>query len=205
MKTNRIILTASMAVFTMACSEKKTEIANMNYPETKKVDTVDTYFGAQVADPYRWLENDTTKETGDWVKAQNDVTFGFLSKIPYRETVKKRLEEIFNYERLSAPFKEGDYFYFYKNDGLQNQSVLYRKKGENGKVEEFLNPNKFKEDGTISLAGVSFSKDGSLAAYQISKGGADWKEAIVLRTSDKTVVEDTIRNIKFGGIAWKGN
>src|SRR6187402_319533 len=205
MRLNKIIPLAGMAALTIACSQKKTEITNMNYPETKKVDTVDTYFGTQVSDPYRWLENDTTKETGDWVKAQNEVTFGFLSKIPYRETVKKRLEEIFNYERLSAPFKQGDYFYFYKNNGLQNQSVLYRKKGENGVAEVFLDPNKFKADGTISLAGVSFSKDGSLAAYQISKGGADWKEAIVLRTSDKTVVEDTMRNIKFGGIAWRGN
>src|SRR6187551_263703 len=185
MRLNKIILSASMAAFTIACSEKKTEIANMNYPETKKVDTVDTYFGTQVSDPYRWLENDTTKETGDWVKAQNEVTFGFLSKIPYRETVKKRLEEIFNYERLSAPFREGDYFYFYKNNGLQNQRVLYRRKGEKGVLEVFLDPNKFKEDGTISLAGISFSKDGSLAAYRISTGGADWTDAIVMRTADK--------------------
>ena len=194
-----------MAALTIACSEKKTEIAKMNYPQTKKVDTVDTYFGIQVSDPYRWLENDTAKDTEDWVKAQNEVTFGFLNKIPYRETIKKRLEQIFNYERLSAPFRQGAYFYFYKNNGLQNQSVLYRMKGENGAVEEFLDPNKFKEDGTISLAGISFSKDGSLAAYQISKGGADWTEAIVLRTSDKTVVEDTMRNIKFSGMSWKGN
>jgi len=205
MKISQIITAGCMAAVTVACSEKKTEIVNMNYPETKKVDTVDTYFGASVSDPYRWLENDTAKDTEAWVKAQNEVTFGFLSKIPYRETVKKRLEQIFNYERLSAPFKQGDYFYFYKNNGLQNQSVLYRKKGENGAVEEFLDPNKFKADGTISLAGISFSKDGSLAAYQISKGGADWTEAIVLRTSDKTVVEDTMRNIKFSGMAWKGN
>jgi prolyl oligopeptidase len=205
MRLNKIILLAGMAVLAIACSEKKTEIANMNYPETRKVDTVDTYFGAQVSDPYRWLENDTTKETGDWVKAQNEVTFGFLSKIPYRETVKKRLEEIFNYERLSAPFREGDYFYFYKNDGLQNQSVLYRKKGESAVAEVFLDPNKFKEDGTISLAGISFSKDGSLAAYRISTGGADWSDAIVLRTADKSIVEDTLTDIKFSGIAWKGN
>ncbi len=200
-----IIPFALLATLVMACVEKKTETANMTYPQTKTVDSVDNYFDTLVADPYRWLENDTSKETGDWVKAQNEITFGFLNKIPYREAVKKRLEEIFNYERLSAPFKHGDYFYFYKNNGLQNQSVLYRKKGENGAVEEFLDPNKFKVDGTISLAGISFSKDGSLAAYQISKGGADWTEAIVLRAADKTVVKDTMRNIKFSDIAWKGN
>ncbi len=205
MKINQIIVAATMAAIVVACSEKKTEITNMNYPETKKVDTVNTYFGTQVSDPYRWLENDTAKDTEDWVKAQNEVTFGFLSKIPYREMVKKRLEEIFNYERLSAPFKEGDHFYFYKNNGLQNQSVLFRRKSEKAEAEVFLDPNTFKVDGTISLAGISFSKDGSLAAYQISTGGADWTDAIILRTADKSVVGDTMNNIKFSGIAWKGN
>jgi len=202
MKSNYAIVL--FAVLAWTCSEKK-ETASMKYPQTQKVDTVDTYFDTQVPDPYRWLENDTAKNTGAWVKAQNEVTFGYLNNIPYREQVKQRLEKIFNYERLSAPFKEGSYFYFYKNNGLQNQSVLYRKLGENGAVEEFLDPNKFKDDGTISLAGISFSKDGSLAAYQISKGGADWTEAIVLKTLDKSIVEDTMRNIKFSGISWRGN
>jgi prolyl oligopeptidase len=189
----------------LACSTKKEETTSMKYPETKKVDTVDTYFGEQVADPYRWLENDTAKETGEWVKAQNDITFGFLEKIPYRETVKKRLEEVYNYERLGAPFKEGEWYYFYKNDGLQNHSVLYRKKGENGTPEVFLDPNTFSKDGTTGLSGVFFTKDGSMAAYLISEGGSDWRKAIVIKTADKSVVEDSLRDLKFTGIAWKGS
>jgi prolyl oligopeptidase len=144
----------------LACStNKKEETTGMKYPETKKVDTVDTYFGEQVADPYRWLENDTAKETAEWVKAQNDITFGFLEKIPYRETVKKRLEQVYNYERLGAPFKEGEWYYYYKNDGLQNHSVLYRKKGETGTPEVFLDPNTFSKDGTTGLSGVFFTKE----------------------------------------------
>ena len=177
----------------------------MKYPVTQKVDSVDIYFGEKVSDPYRWLENDTAKETADWVKAQNDVTFGFLEKIPYRETIKKRLEQVYNYERLGAPSKEGEYYYFYKNDGLQNHSVLYRKKEENGTPEVFLDPNTFSKDGTTGLAGVSFTKDGSMAAYMISEGGSDWRKAIVIKTGDKSVVEDSLRDLKFTGIAWKGN
>ena len=176
----------------------------MNYPETKKGEVTDTLFGTVVADPYRWLENDTTEETAAWVKAQNEVTFGFLESIPYRDDIRKRLEELNNYEKLSAPFQEGEFEYFYKNDGLQNHSVIYRKKGE-GEAEVFLDPNTFSKDGTTRMAGMSFSKDGSRLAYQISKGGADWTEAIVMNASDKTILEDTIRDIKFSGIAWKGN
>lgn len=171
----------------------------------KKVDTVDTYFGEQVADPYRWMENDTTQEVADWVKAENDVTFGFLSKITYRDKVKKRLEALNNYEKIGSPFKKGDYIYFYKNEGLQNHSVLYRKKGDNGTPEVFLDPNTFSKDGTIKLAGLSFSKDGSRIAYQISRGGADWTEAIVIDAADKKQLEDTLKDIKFSGISWKGN
>lgn len=191
-------------LITVACSQKK-ETSSMKYPETKKVDTTDTYFGTSVADPYRWLENDTTKETAEWVSAQNELTFGYLNSIPYRETVKKRLEALYNYERLSAPFKEGNYYYFYKNDGLQNHSVLYRKKEENGVAEVFLDPNTFSKDGTTGLSGVSFTKDGSLAAYLISEGGSDWRKAIVIKTEDKAIVEDTLIDLKFSGIAWKGN
>ncbi len=187
------------------CSSPKEKVSLMKYPPTKKINTIDTLFGTPVNDPYRWLENDTAKATGDWVKAQNEVTFGFLDKIPYRATIKKRLEALYNYERLSAPFKEGDFYYFYKNDGLQNQSALYRKKGEDGTPELFLDPNTFSKDGITSMAGISFSKDGSLAAYQISEGGSDWRKVIVIKTTDKTVVEDTLRDVKFSGLAWKGN
>jgi prolyl oligopeptidase len=188
----------------LGCSKPKEQIAMMKYPITEKTTTVDTLFGIAVSDPYRWLEDDTAKATANWVKAQNEVTFGFLEKIPYRETIKKRLEALYNYERLSTPFKEGDFYYFYKNNGLQNQSVLYRKKGENGTPEPFLDPNTFSKDGTTAMAGISFCKDGSLAAYQISEGGSDWRKVIVIKTADKTMVEDTLRDVKFSGIAWKG-
>jgi prolyl oligopeptidase len=202
MKTKWMIL--GLCVATFACSKKEESAVNQ-YPETKKVDSVDTYFGEAVADPYRWLENDTTEETSQWVKSQNDVTFGYLNSIPYRDKLRKRIEALNDYEKLSAPFKEGEYFYYYRNSGLQNHSVLYRRKGESGEPEVFLDPNTFSKDGTTRLAGVSFSKDGSLCAYQISKGGADWTEAIVINATDKTILEDTIHDIKFSGIAWKGN
>lgn len=191
--------------FTMSCvnSEKKTSVKP--YPETKKIAVTDTLFGEVVNDPYRWLENDTSSETNAWVKAQNDVTFDYLSHIPFRDSVRKRLGEVYDYERLSAPFKEGSFYYFYKNDGLQNHSVLYRMKQEGEAPELFLDPNTFSKDGTTALAGVFFTKDGSLATYLISEGGSDWRKAITIKTEDKTVVEDTLRDLKFTGISWKGN
>ena len=177
----------------------------LKYPQTAQIDTVDTYFGEQVKDPYRWLEDDRSSETSAWVSAQNDVTFGFLNKIPYRDKIKQRLEELYDYERLGAPFKEGDYYYFFKNDGLQNHSVLYRKKDIDGTAEVFLDPNKFSEDGTTGLSGIYFTKDGSMATYTITEGGSDWRKAIVIKAADNAIVEDTLRDIKFSGIAWKGN
>jgi prolyl oligopeptidase len=194
-----------LATFMFACSPRENETSVMKYPETKKITHTDSYFGVEISDPYRWLEDDTSKATTDWVTEQNNVTFGYLNQIPYREPVKKRIEAIVNYERLSAPFREGDYLYYYKNDGLQNHNVLYRKKGETGEPEVFLDPNTFSKDGTVGLSAVSFSRDGSLATYMISEGGSDWRKAITIRTSDKTVVEDTLKDIKFSGIAWKGN
>ncbi len=178
-------------------------IMKVNYPETKKGDVSDEYFGQQVADPYRWLEVDTAAEVEEWVKTQNEATFGYLEQIPFREPIRKRLEELLNYERYSAPFKEGQYTYFFKNDGLQNQSVLYRQK-EGGEPEVFLDPNKFSPDGTTSLAGIEFTKDGSLAAYQISEGGSDWRKVIVIDAETKAVIEDTLRDVKFSGLSWKG-
>jgi prolyl oligopeptidase len=192
-------------LFIMSCSNPPKPEKISNYPASAKVDTIDVYFGEQVPDPYRWMENDTTKQVAEWVSAQNDVTFGFLDKIPYRAQIKKRLEELNNYEKVGSPFKRGEFIYYYKNSGLQNHSVLYRKKGEVGAEEVFLDPNTFSKDGTTRLAGVSFSKDGSRVAFQISKGGADWTEAIVMNALDKTILEDTIRDIKFSGISWRGN
>lgn len=205
MKNQLLICSILLASMIMSCSTPPKPEVISQYPVSAKVDTVDNYFGEAVPDPYRWMENDTTKETADWVKAQNEVTFGFLEKIPYRDQIKKRLEALNNYEKVGSPFKRGDYIYFYKNEGLQNHFVLFRKKGEQGEAEVFLDPNTFSKDGTTSLAGVSFSKDGSRVAYQISKGGADWTEAIIMNATDKTILEDTLRDIKFSGIAWRGN
>lgn len=193
------------AILFAACQETpKREPIVVNYPTTKKVDTVTNYFGTDVPDPYRWLEDDRSAETEAWVKQQNAATFGYFDKIPFRENLKNRLEKLWNYEKVGSPFKEGDYTYYYKNDGLQNQYVVYRKKGE-GKEEVFLDPNTFSEDGTTSLMGLSFTKDGSLAAYLISEGGSDWRKGIVINAETKEIVEDTLVDIKFSGISWKGN
>ncbi|MCB0697111.1 MAG: S9 family peptidase [Chitinophagaceae bacterium] len=174
------------------------------YPQTKKTDQSDVYFGTKVNDPYRWLEDDLSQETKDWVKAENKVTNEYLDQIPFRDAIKKRLTELWNYEKYSAPFKEGDYTYFYKNDGLQNQSILFRQKG-NGKPEVFLDPNAFSKDGTTSLAGIQFTKDGSLCAYQISEGGSDWRKVIILDTKTRKMLGDTLVDIKFSGLSWRGN
>ncbi len=176
----------------------------IKYPETRKDNTIDTYFGEKVADPYRWLEDDLSAETEAWVKSQNKVTFDYLSQIPYREDIKKRLTELWNYEKFTAPFKEGDYYYFYKNDGLQNQYVLYRQK-ENGDPEVFLDPNTFSKDATTSLSSISFSENGMLAAYAISEGGSDWRKVIVIDAMTKKQVGDTLRDVKFSGVSWFKN
>ena len=176
----------------------------IQYPETKKGDVIDTYFGTEVNDPYRWLEDDRSKETEAWVKTQNEVTFNYLNTIPYRNQIKERLEKLWNYERISAPFKEGDYTYFFKNNGLQNQSVLYRK-DKSGKEEVFLDPNTFAADGTTSLANVEFSKDGSLVAYSTSEAGSDWNKIIIMDAVSKKILEQPIIDVKFSGISWLGN
>ena len=195
-----------LSVAVLLCSFTFAQQMNnkLTYPATKKVDTVDTYFGARVPDPFRWLEDDRAEDTKAWVKAENKVTMDYLSRIPYRDSIYKRLEQLWNYEKYSAPFKEGGYTYFYKNDGLQSQSVLWRQVGD-GAPEIFLDPNKFSTDGTTSMQGIDFTKDGSMAAYQLSEGGSDWRKVIVIKTSDKTTVGDTLRDIKFSGIAWKGD
>jgi len=177
---------------------------NLKYPDTRKGDVVDTIFGVPVADPYRWLEDDMSEETEEWVKARNNITFGYLDKIPYRDQIRERLMEIWNYEKFSIPFREGDYIYFAKNDGLQNQYVYYRQK-EGGDPELFLDPNIFSADGTTSLAEMGFSKDGSRLAYSISEGGSDWRKIIVMDTDTKQIIGDTIKDVKFSGISWKGN
>ncbi|XCF06412.1 prolyl oligopeptidase family serine peptidase [Tamlana crocina] len=204
MKT--LLLSALCVVLLASCKNQSTTKNNtkVNYPETKTVDTTDHYFGVPVKDPYRWLEDDMSAETAQWVKAQNTTTFGYLNQIPFKDDIKNRLSSLWNYEKIGAPFKEGNYTYFYKNNGLQNQNVLYRK-DENNTEEVFLDPNTFSDDGTISLDDVSFSKDGELMAYSISEGGSDWRKIIVLNTETKAIIEDTLVDIKFSQISWYKN
>lgn len=201
-----IIPILCIATMLTACKEEsnKRDIT-VNYPETAKKPVVETYFDTEVVDNYRWLEDDKSKETEDWVKTENEVTFDYLSKIPYRNQLKDRLSELWNYEKITAPFTEGDYTYYYKNNGLQNQYVVYRKKGDEEKEEVFLDPNTFSEDATTSLSGLTFSKDGKTAAYSISEGGSDWRKIIVMDVESKKIKEDTLVDVKFSGISWKGN
>lgn len=191
-----------MAAF---CSTAIHAQKELKYPKTLKQEVQDTYFNTTIADPYRWLEDDRSEETAKWVETQNKITFDYLNQIPYREKLKNQLKEKWNYEKIGAPFIEGDYTYYYKNNGLQNQSVLYRKHNKKGKEEIFLDPNTFSKDGTTSLADVSFSKDGSLVAYSISEGGSDWRKIIVRNTKNNTIVGDTLIDVKFSGIAWYKN
>ncbi|EGQ7870719.1 S9 family peptidase [Vibrio parahaemolyticus] len=214
MKKNTLALATALALGSVLSVAHANEAAQssvvqvtpkaITYPTTQKVNVVDDYFGTKVSDPYRWLEDDLSPETAEWVKAQNAVTFDYLSKIPYREQIEERITKLMDYEKQSQPFKEGKFTYFYKNDGLQNQDVLYRQLGD-GEAEIFLDPNTFSEDGTTSLAGVSFSRDGSLVAYSISEGGSDWRKVIVLDTETKKPVGETLVDIKFSGISWLGN
>ena len=177
---------------------------SVDYYETKKIPVLDMYFANEVIDNYRWLEDDLSKETGEWVKNQNTTTFDYLNKIPFREKLKDRLKKLWDYEKISAPFKEGNYTYYFKNSGLQNQRVLYRS-SESSDLEVFLDPNTFSNDGTTSLAGLSFSKDGTMLAYSISEGGSDWRKIITISTETKELVEDTIVDVKFSGVSWSYN
>ena len=177
---------------------------NLTYPKTQKGDVIDTYFNNQVADPYRWLEDDMSSETEQWVQAENAVTQAYLAQVPSRDKLKERLKVLLDYEKVGAPFKEGKYTYFFKNDGLQNQAVLYRQL-DDGEAQVFLDPNSFSEDGTTSLASIDFSKDGSLVTYLISEGGSDWRKAITIDVETMQPVSETLKDIKFSGISWLGN
>lgn len=207
----KLILPAILALTLVACNEdsKEKEVSSkLDYPETHKGDVVDTYFDdEEVADPYRWLEDDRSEETKEWVKAENKVTFDYLEQIPYRKDLEERLKEVWNYEKVGAPFVRGEYTYLYKNDGLQNQSVLYRfKNGEDAdSAKVFLDPNTFSKEGTTSLDALSFTEDGKLVAYTISEGGSDWRKLIVLDTETEKEVGETLVDIKFSGVSWKGN
>ena len=202
MKTNSIIMLTG-ALFFASCTTQKMN-NSLNYPETKKVVHSDEYFGTKVEDPYRWLEDDMAADTKDWVQREVAFTNSYLANIPFREELRSQLKDIWNYEKIGAPFKEGDYTYFYKNDGLQAQSVLYRT-DKNGKTEVFLDPNKFSDKGTTSLAGVSFNKKGNLVAYRISEGGSDWNKIIIMNALTKEIIDETIVDVKFSGTSWLGD
>ena len=196
---NRLIVFSLLTII-LSCQNTN----NLKYPTTEKRVVIDSYFGTDIQDPYRWLEDDLSEETMDWVNNQNKTTFNYLNSIPYKRNIKKRLEQIWNYEKRTSPFNEGDYTYYYKNNGLQNQYVVYRKKDSEDE-EVFLDPNSFSEDGTISLTGLDFSKNGNLVSYSISEGGSDWRKVVVMYTETKEIIGDTLTNIKFSGISWKNN
>lgn len=179
----------------------------IKYPESREIGSSDTYFGIKINDPYRWLENDSSAETKNWVIAQNEVTNDYLAKIPFRSKIKNELSAIYNYARLSAPVKYGDYFYFFKNSGLQNEDVMYRMKNpaDTAKAELFIDPNSFSNNGAVSFQGYNFSPDGSLLAYLISNGGSDWREIIVKDVRTGKLIGDTLRDVKFSDASWKGN
>lgn len=173
------------------------------YPATDKEDVSNEYFGVNVPDPYRWLEDDNSESTKSWVRKQNDVTFSYLDEISFRDNIAKRLEEIWNYEKYSTPFKENGKYYFFKNDGLQNQSVLYVQDNLNGEPRMVLDPNKFSEDGSSSLGSYSFSNDGRYMAYGVSEGGSDWRTVYVRDLKTGKDLDDELKWIKFSGMSWK--
>ena len=175
------------------------------YPKTRKVDHVDTYHGVQVADPYRWLEDDRSAETAEWVKAQNAVTFGYLEKIPYRGKVLDRLMQLYNYPKYSAPTRRGEHYFFTKNDGLQNQSVYYVQKGLAGTPEVLIDPNTLSPDGTTRLAQFALSKDGKYAVVGLSKGGSDWQDYRVMEIATKKMLPDELKWVKVSGASWAGD
>ena len=190
------LLFATLFVTTMASAQ------SINYPKTMKDGTVDDYFGTKVADPYRWLENDTSQQTAAWVEAENEVTNAYLQKIPFRKKLLNRLKEVANYEKIGMPFKKHGKWYFSKNDGLQNQSVIYVMDQLGGTPRVFLDPNKLSTDGTVALKGLSFSNDGKYAAYSISRSGSDWQEFYVIDLQTGQLTKDHIEWAKFSGASW---
>ena len=201
MKTNCLILI--IALMSQMSLHAQNQTQKIQYPKAKKVDTVDVYFGHKVADPYRWLEDDNAPETEAWVKAENKITFDYLNKIPFREALKKHLTKIWNYPKYRVPFKKGGRYFMFKNDGVQNQDVLYMMSDPQDEPEVLLDPNLFSVDGTVALADVSVSKDGKHLAYSISSGGSDWNEVHVMNIETRKTLSDRIQWVKFSGISWK--
>ncbi|MBU0765578.1 MAG: prolyl oligopeptidase family serine peptidase [Bacteroidetes bacterium] len=202
MKQLVLFLYAILTIITLACNNGQKTGTGMDYPVTAKDSTIDEYFGVNVPDPYRWMENDTASEVRQWVEAQNKVTFAFLESIPFRDTLKSRLTAVWDYEKQSAPFREGNRWFYYRNDGLQNQSILYVVDSLNGIPRVFIDPNKLSEDGTISLVGLGASHDGKYIAYSIAKGGSDWNEIFVKELDSGELLTDHLEWVKFSSLAW---
>ena len=177
----------------------------IKYPETKKVDVIDDYFGTKVPDPYRWLEDDRSPEVAAWVEAQNKVTFAYLDQIPYRTAIKDRLMKLYNYPKYGAPTRRGEWFFSSKNDGLQNQSVWYIQKGLDGAPELLLDPNTFSKDGTSRLGSLTISHTGKYIGYGISEGGSDWNEIHVLDVATRKPLADDLQWVKFSSASWRGD
>lgn len=201
MRINKLFLLGGGLTMLFACNPK----SKIVYPETVKDNTVDTYFGTEIADPYRWLENDTSQATAAWVEAQNKVTFGYLDKIPFRAKLKEELTNLTDYEKYGSPYKKNGKYYFFKNNGLQNQSVFYVQETLDSEPKVVLDPNKLSDDGTVALSSISFSKDGKYLAYSISRSGSDWSEIYVIDLTSGQLLEDKILWAKFSGAAWKGD
>ena len=185
--TRKAVALAGAAAMMASCNHMK-QIKHMPYPETQRTDVVDDYFGTKVADPYRWLEDDNSEVTAAWVKAQNAVTQYYLSQIPFRDAIRGRLTQLWNYPKEGIPAKHGDAWYYFYNDGLQNQSVLYRTTAPGAQGEVFLNPNTLSDDGTVALSSVAFSKDGKYCACAVAESGSDWVEIRVMNTADRIYV-----------------
>lgn len=202
----KILATAVLAAITIGNNTHAQQtMKQIKYPDTKKGNVVDDYFGTKISDPYQWLENDTAADVNAWVDEQNKLTQDYLAQIPFRDKIKSRLTEIWNYPKYSSPFKEGDYYYFFKNDGLQNQSVLYRQKGTSTEPEIFIDPNTLSADGTASLASLTFSKDHQFCAVGIAQSGSDWNEIFVMNVATKQKTSDVIKWVKFSGATWYKN
>ncbi|MBI1184062.1 prolyl oligopeptidase family serine peptidase [bacterium] len=204
-----LLISALLCATLFSCKEtmkekEEKQQEGLQYPETRKEEVVDDYFGHQVDDPYRWLEDDNSAETKAWVEAENKVTHNYLAQIPFREKIKARLTELWDYPKVSAPFKKGNYYYEFRNTGLQAQSVLYQLEGLQSEGKVFLDPNTFSEDGTVSLAGMAFSDDNKYMAYGISRGGSDWNEWFVMDIESQQLLNDKIEWTKFGGVSWFG-
>lgn len=198
-----VLLAACTAVLMFGCKDMKVKI--LPYPEAPRSEVVDDYFGTQVPDPYRWLEDSGNEETRRWVVAENRITADYLARIPYRDALKQRLVELWNYPKCGLPYKAGDYYFLFRNDGLQNQSVLYRQSGLDSLPEVFLDPNLLSEDGTAALSSISFSDNGRYMAYAVARSGSDWVEIRVMETATGRRLNDLVRWVKFSGASWSAD